>query len=74
MKYIDYKKHIKHLNLSSLKFAKIIGVSEKTPSSAWKPKDDVPEVIEIVLELLKELPIEKRLMFIHNKLEEREKG
>jgi len=74
VRYINYKKAIKQFHISSIDFAKIIGVSEGTPSSNWKRKDNVPQTIEIILELLKELPIEKRLMFIHNKLEEREKG
>jgi len=73
MNYIDYKKDLKYLEISSLKFSKIVGISDSTPSSAWRRKNEVPKMARVVLELLKELPIEKRLMFIHNKLEEREK-
>jgi len=70
MEYIEYKKAIKSLNLSSLNFSKIVGISESTPSSAWKRKNEVPQMAEVVLELLEELPVEKRLLFIHSKLKE----
>jgi len=74
LNYINYRKNLKYLDLSSVKFSKIVGLAENTPSSVWRRKNEVPEIVQVVLELLKELPIEKRLMFIHNKLEEREKG
>jgi len=67
MNYIDYKKDLKYLEISSLKFSKIVGISDSTPSSAWRRKNEVPKMARVVLELLKELPIEKRLLFMHNK-------
>ena len=73
MNYESYKKFIKELRVNSKSFAIFLDVHQNTPTTNWKPKNKIPNHIELVLELLKELPIEKRLMFIHNKLEEREK-
>ena len=52
-------------------FTTLLDIHKNTPTTNWKPKDRIPPNIEIVLELLEELPLEKRLLFIHNKLEER---
>jgi len=54
MNYIDYKKDLKYLEISSLKFSKIVGISDSTPSSAWRRKNEVPKMARVVLELLKE--------------------
>ena len=70
MDYINYKKNLKRLNLTSSNLMKLIDGNLYTPSSNWKPKNEVPKTIEIILELLNRLPENDRVLFIYEKLKE----
>jgi hypothetical protein len=61
---------MKDLNISSAKFSQIVGISENTPSAVWKKKNEIPNIVSIVLELLNRLPESDRVLFIHEKLKE----
>jgi DNA-binding transcriptional regulator YiaG len=68
MKYMDYRKIIKKLDITSSKFTKIIGVSENTPSSNWKQRNEIPEPVTVILELLSKMPEHERVLYIYDKL------
>jgi hypothetical protein len=74
MSYKEYQDIIKVLNISSVKFTKIIGVSETTPPAVWKKKGIVPIIVERFLELLEKMPEDERVLFIHHKLKESNKS
>ena len=70
MNYQEYQSSVKELNLSSGKFAKIVGVARTTPSAVWKKKDIIPIFAERLLEVLAKLPEDERVLFIHHKLKD----
>ena len=70
MNYLEYQSSVKRLNLSSSKFAKILGIARTTPSAVWKKKNLIPIFAERLLEVLAKLPEDERVLFIHHKLKE----
>jgi hypothetical protein len=69
--YQEYEEKIKELNISSGKFAKLVGMARTTPSAVWKRKNVVPIYIERFLELLEKLSEDERILFIHHSLKEK---
>jgi hypothetical protein len=67
MDYGLYRKNLEELNLQGSQLLQLIG-SHRNNQNYWKKKDEVPKHIEVILELLKELPLEKRLVYLHNNL------
>jgi hypothetical protein len=72
MEYETYKKRLKSLDLTNSKFTNLIGIGSSTPSTNWRVKGEVPKTVDFIIELLEELPIEKRLLLVHNRLKEAE--
>jgi hypothetical protein len=72
MNYSEYKEHIKKLELTSIKFMKMLNMNEKTPATNWRRQNKVPKVVEILIEVLFKLPEETRVLYIFNKLKDAE--
>jgi len=70
MDYETYKKRLKSLDLTNSKFTDLIGVGSSTPSTNWRAKGEIPKTVGFIIELLEELPVEKRLILVHHKLKE----
>jgi hypothetical protein len=68
MNYDEYKNKLKSLDLNNSKFTALVGIGNSTPSTNWRVKDEIPATIGFIIELLEELPLEKRLMLLHKKL------
>jgi hypothetical protein len=73
MLYRKFKLNLSKLNLSINDFCKIENISLATPTK-WKQKNEVPTYVKNIIELLEMLPLEQRLVWIHNKLEEYKKS
>jgi hypothetical protein len=71
MNYIEYKNRLKNLDLNNNKFTSLVGIGNSTPSTNWRVKDEVPQTIGFIIELLEALPTEKRLVLVHEKLKEK---
>jgi hypothetical protein len=67
MNYELYRDTLKDLNLNGSEFLSLID-SHRNNQNYWKKNNKVPKHIEIILELLKELPLDKRLVYLHNHL------
>jgi hypothetical protein len=68
MDYKEYKNKLKSLDLNNSKFTELVGIGNSTPSTNWRVKNEIPPTIGFIIELLEELPIEKRLLLLHKKL------
>jgi transcriptional regulator with XRE-family HTH domain len=70
LNYEKFKIKLKEINVTNKDFAEILGIDKTTPSAYWKKKNEVPKHVEVILELLKNLSLEKRLVYIHEKSKE----
>jgi hypothetical protein len=67
MNYDSYRENLKELNLQGSQLIKLID-GHRNNQTYWKKQDRVPKHIEVIIELLKELPLDKRLVYLHNNL------
>jgi len=68
MDYNKYREQLKKLNINGITLSKIVDFHKDTPSSLWKKRNEVPNSIAIILELLEKLPEDERVLFIYHKL------
>ena len=66
MDYNSYRDTLKELDITGSQLIKIID-GHQNNQGYWKKKDKVPKHVEVILELLKKLSLEKRLVYIHEK-------
>jgi hypothetical protein len=67
MDYNLYRQNLKELNLQGSQLMRLVD-SHRNNQNYWKKNNKVPKHIEVILELLKELPLDKRLVYLHNNL------
>ena len=73
MSYTEYKENLKKLKLTSISFMKMIGMNEKTPPTNWRAKNEIPKVVELLIEALWKMSADDRVLFIYHKLEKASK-
>jgi len=67
--YNLYKENLKSLNLKGSKLIKLID-GHRNNQTYWKRQNKVLKYIEIILKLLQDIPLEKRLVYLYGELKE----